>query len=141
MSEDSIIELQYRLLSLNRTKLVQFVGEMKWVNVENVGEKSRLQLMKIFRTAFENYVDKCEGSQLASLLDKIRTVLDGVSASQDDGNVKEKDKNTKELQQLKTQCEKLVAEQEVLKNIHTYAYILLSIPRRAFQYLITSIKK
>lgn len=64
MSEDSIIELQSRLLSLNRTKLVQFGEEMKWVNVEELGEKSRLQVMKIIRTAFENDVDNCEDSQL-----------------------------------------------------------------------------
>ena len=87
MSEDSIIELQSRLLSLNRTKLGQFGGEMKWVNVEKLREKSRLQVMRIIRTAFENDVDNCEYSQLVSLVKKIRIVLDGVLASQDDGNV------------------------------------------------------
>ena len=54
---------------------------MKWINVEKVGEKSRLQLMKIIRTAFEHNVDNCEGFLLASLLEKILAVLDGVSAS------------------------------------------------------------
>ena len=85
----------------------------KWVNVE-VGKKSEYKLMKIIHTAFDNNVSKCEGLQLVSLLEKIRTVLDGVSASQDDGNVK--DKNTEELPQQKTQYNKLVTEQKVLEN-------------------------
>ena len=54
----------------------------KWVNVEEVGKKSEYKLMRIIHTAFENEVCKCEGLQLVSLLEKIRTVLDGVSASQ-----------------------------------------------------------
>ena len=58
---------------------MQFGGEMKWLNEDEVGEKSRLHLTKIIRTAFENDVDKCESSQLA--------VLDGVSASQDDKKI------------------------------------------------------
>ena len=44
----------------------------------------------LIRTVFQDAVNKCESSQLASLLEKIRAVLDDVSASQDDKNDKRK---------------------------------------------------
>lgn len=51
----------------------------------------------LIRTVFQDAINKCESSQLASLLEKIRAVLDDVSASQDDKNDKrkiEKDRGT-----------------------------------------------
>ena len=56
MSEDLIIELQSRMLGLKRMELARFGEEMKWIKVEEIGEKGRLELIKIIRTVFEEEV-------------------------------------------------------------------------------------
>ncbi|CAB3983154.1 Transposon Ty3-G Gag-Pol poly [Paramuricea clavata] len=116
MSEDLIIELQSRMLGLKRMELARFGEEMKWIKVEEIGEKGRLELIKIIRTVFEEEVLKCNSEQLDSLLGKIQTILDSKTMSQNEESVKAKEKSEQELKQLKTQYEKLLVEQEKLKD-------------------------
>ena len=116
MSEDLIIELQSRMLGLKRMELARFGEEMKWIKVEEIGEKGRLELIKIIRTVFEEEVLKCNSEQLDSLLGKIHTILDTKTISQNEESVKAKEKSEQELKQLKTQYEKLLVEQEKLKD-------------------------
>jgi hypothetical protein len=78
--------------------------------------KGRLELIKIIRTVFEEEVLKCNSEQLDSLLGKIQTILDSKTMSQNEESVKAKEKSEQELKQLKTQYEKLLVEQEKLKD-------------------------
>ncbi|CAB4013059.1 Hypothetical predicted protein [Paramuricea clavata] len=102
MSEDLIIELQSRMLGLKRMELARFGEEMKWIKVEEIGEKGRLELIKIIRTVFEEEVLKCNSEQLDSLLGKIQTILDSKTMSQNEESLKAKEKSEQELKQLKT---------------------------------------
>ena len=102
MSEDLIIELQSRMLGLKRMELARFGEEMKWIKVEEIGEKGRLELIKIIRTVFEEEVLKYNSEQLDSLLGKIQTILDSKTMSQNEESVKAKEKSEQELKQLKT---------------------------------------
>jgi hypothetical protein len=89
----------------------------KRIKVEEIGEKGRLELIKIIRTVFEEEeVLKCNSEQLDSLLRKIQTILDSKTMSQNEESVKAKEKSEQELKQLKTQYEKLLVEQEKLKD-------------------------
>ena len=116
MSEDLIKELQSRMLGLKRMELARFGEEMKWIKIEEIGEKGRLELIKIIRTVFEEEVLKCNSEQLDSLLGKIQTILDSKTISQNEESVRAKEKSEQELKQLKTQYEKLLVEQEKLKD-------------------------
>ena len=97
-------------------ELARFGEEMKWIKVEEIGEKGRLELIKIIRTVFEEEVLKCNSEQLDSLLGKIQTILDTKTISQNEESVKAKEKSEQELKQLKTQYEKLLVKQEKLKD-------------------------
>ncbi len=116
MAEDMIIELESRILGLKRTELLQFGEEMKWISAEEIGEKGRLDLIRIIRTVFEEEIQKGDSEQLRSLLEKIQSVLDGKSTTQSEENTNAKEKNVEELKQLQTQFENLLVQQEELKN-------------------------
>ena len=111
-----IIELESRILGLKRTELLQFGEEMKWISAEEIGEKGRLDLIRIIRTVFEEEIQKGDSEQLRSLLEKIQSVLDGKSTTQSEENTNAKEKNVEELKQLQTQFENLLVQQEELKN-------------------------
>ena len=95
---------------------MQFGVEMKWILVEEIGEKGRLDLIKIIRSAFEEEIQKCDTEQLGSLLEKMQSVLNGKSTTQSDENTKVQEKNTEELRQLQNQYENLLGEQKALKD-------------------------
>ena len=116
MAEDMIIELESRILGLKKTELLQFGEEMKWISAEEIGEKGRLDLIRIIRTVFEEKIQKGDSEQLRSLLEKIQSVLDGKSTTQSEENTNAKEKNVEELKQLQTQFENLLVQQEELKN-------------------------
>ena len=68
MAEYLIINLESRILGLKKTELVQFGVEMKWITVEEIGEKGRLDLIKIIRSAFEEEIQKCDTEQLVTVI-------------------------------------------------------------------------
>jgi hypothetical protein len=47
MSEDLIIELQSRMLGLKRMELSRFGEEMKWIKVEEIGEKGMPETKRV----------------------------------------------------------------------------------------------
>ncbi len=125
--------IESRILWLKRTELLQFGEEMKWVSAEEIGEKGRLDLIKIIRTVFEEEIQKGDSKQLSwKPLGKNSVCLfflGGDSTTQSEENTNAKEKNVEELKQLQTQFENLLVQQEELKNKITSMQIKLTLSR------------
>ena len=76
MAEETMIELQCRMMGLDIDDFTKLALQMKWVKVKETEGKTKFDFVKAIRIAMEEEAGHCEGDQVESLFEKIRMISD-----------------------------------------------------------------